>query len=37
MENGDKNRSASSVADKVEKKGRVDYLAWVWAWLYIKQ
>ena len=37
MENVYKNLSAISVADKVEKKGRFDYLSWAWAWHYIKQ
>ena len=37
MENVYKNLSAISVADKVEKKGRFDYLSWAWAWHYVKQ
>ena len=37
MENVYKNLSSISVADKVEKKGRFDYLSWAWAWHYIKQ
>lgn len=37
MENVYKNLSSISVADKVEKKGRFDYLSWAWAWHYVKQ
>jgi len=37
MENVYKNLSSISVADKVEKKGRYDYLSWAWAWHYVKQ
>lgn len=37
MENVYKKLSAISVSDKVEKKGRFDYLSWAWAWHYIKQ
>tara|TARA_Y100000401_G_scaffold99057_1_gene87129 strand:+ start:108 stop:689 length:582 start_codon:yes stop_codon:yes gene_type:complete len=37
MENVYTNLSKISVADKVEKKGRFDYLSWAWAWHYVKQ
>ena len=37
MENVYKTLSKISVADKVEKKGRFDYLSWAWAWHYLKQ
>ena len=26
-----------SVADKVKKKGRFEYLSWAWAWHVLKQ
>ncbi len=32
-----KTLSGISVKDKVEKKGRFDYLSWAWAWHYMKQ
>ena len=28
--------SSISVQDKVEKKGRFDYLSWAWAWHYLQ-
>ena len=37
MENVYQNLSKVSVADKVEKKGRFDYLSWAWAWHFLKQ
>ena len=37
MESTYKNLNKISVADKVEKKGRFDYLSWAWAWHYLKQ
>ena len=37
MENVYKNLSGISVTDKVETKGRFDYLSWAYAWHYIKQ
>ena len=30
------NLSKISVKDKVEKKGRFDYLSWAWAWHYLQ-
>ena len=33
MENVYNKLSSISVKDKVEKKGRFDYLSWAWAWL----
>tara|TARA_R100001224_G_C3978883_1_gene135203 strand:+ start:32 stop:613 length:582 start_codon:yes stop_codon:yes gene_type:complete len=37
MENVYNKLSSISVKDKVEKKGRFDYLSWAWAWHYVKQ
>ena len=37
MENVYKNLSSVSVTDKVEKKGRFNYLSWAWAWHFLKQ
>jgi len=36
-QNSYKTLSKISVKDKVEKKGRFDYLSWAWAWHYLKQ
>jgi hypothetical protein len=37
MENVYHKLSQVKVSDKVEKKGRFDYLSWAWAWHYLKQ
>lgn len=29
--------AAVSVNDKIEKKGRMDYLSWAWAWHFLKK
>jgi hypothetical protein len=31
-----RNLAAISVSEHVEKKGRMDYLSWAWAWHYLK-
>ena len=37
MENVYQKLSSIPITDKVEKKGRFDYLSWAWAWHYLKQ